>query len=120
MLQSFDRGYSRSITSPAISASAWTSAPAPGERRAGRRRPIGFVGASEQAVVDYIQRHFRRSSAPGPHHDRRRPAAVFARKHRRELFPETPSSGFGGPAIPRGAPLGDNETRVPVVNDFPR
>src|SRR6188472_4137099 len=52
--------------------------------------PTGFVGAPEREVVDYI-----RSTFP----DRRKPdlivtlggvAAVFAREHRQQLFPDTP------------------------------
>jgi hypothetical protein len=83
--------------------------------------PTGFVGAPEQAVVDYI-----RSTFP----DRRKPdlivtlggvAAVFARKHRQQLFSDTPvlfaavDERFLGQA-----PLDEYETAVPSVNDFPR
>ena len=49
------------------------------------------------------------------------PAAVFARKYRQQLFPDTPllfaavDQRYLG-----GAPLGENETAVAVVNDYPR
>ena len=49
------------------------------------------------------------------------PAAVFARQHRRQLFPETPLLFASvDQRYLRDAPLGDNETAVAVVNDFPR
>ena len=49
------------------------------------------------------------------------PAAVFARKHRQQLFPATPLLFASvDQRWLRGAPLGENETAVAVVNDFPR
>ena len=49
------------------------------------------------------------------------PAALFARSHRQQLFPERPLL-FG--AVDerwfRGGPLGENESAVAVANDFPR
>ena len=49
------------------------------------------------------------------------PAATFARKYRQQLFPDTP---LVFAAVDRrvlgDAPLGKNETAVPVDNDFPQ
>ena len=48
------------------------------------------------------------------------PAAVFARKHRQQLFPDTPLLFASvDQRFLRDAPLGENETAVAVVNDFP-
>src|SRR5205814_516820 len=48
------------------------------------------------------------------------PAAAFARKHRRDLFPGTPLLFTAvDERYLRGAPLGENETAVSVINDFP-
>ena len=49
------------------------------------------------------------------------PAAVFARKHRQQLFPDTPLLFAAvDQRFLRDAPLGENETAVAVVNDYPR
>ena len=79
------------LTSPATSASTWTSAP-------GRPvnvvqvvvGPTGFVGAPEQAVVDYIRSIFADRPKPDLIVTVAGPAAVFARKYRQQLFPDTP------------------------------
>jgi signal transduction histidine kinase len=83
--------------------------------------PTGFVGAPEQAVVDYIRSMFTDRPPPNLIVTVGGPAAVFARNHRRQLFPETPllfasvdKRWF------RGAPFGENESAVAVANDFPR
>ena len=83
--------------------------------------PTGSVGAPEQAVVDYIRAIF----ADGPEPDLivtvAGPAAVFARKYRRQLFPETPLLfGAVDQRYLRNAPLGNNEAAVSVDNDFSR
>jgi ABC-type uncharacterized transport system substrate-binding protein len=98
------------------------------EQRAGR--PVNFVqivvgrtgsvGAPEQAVVDYIRSTFADRPRPDLIVTVAGPAAVFARKHRQELFPDTPllyaavdQRWF------RDAPPGENEAAVAVVQDFP-
>ena len=83
--------------------------------------PTGFVGAPEQALVDYT----RASTANRPKPDLivtvAGPAAVFARTYRQQLFPETPVLFASvDEKYLRGAALGDNETAVAVVNDYPR
>ena len=122
VLQSFDRGNLSSTTSPATSASTWTSAP-------GRPvnvvqvvvGPTGFVGAPEQAVVDYIRSTFADRPKPDLIVTVAGPAAVFARKYRQQLFPDTPLLFAAvDQRYLRDAPLGENETAVAVVNDFPR
>jgi signal transduction histidine kinase len=83
--------------------------------------PTGAVGASEQAVVDYIQSIFADRPAPDLVVTVAGPAAAFARKHRQQIFPETPLlfASVDHRWI-RDAPLRDNETTIAVVNDFPR
>ena len=53
--------------------------------------PTGFVGASEQAVVDYIRSSFVDRPKPDLIVTIGGPAAVFARKYRQQLFPDTPT-----------------------------
>ncbi len=82
--------------------------------------PTGFVGAPEQAVVDYIRSTFADRPKPELIVTVAGPAAVFARKHRQELFPDTPLLFASvDRRFLRDAPLGDNETAVAVANDFP-
>ena len=83
--------------------------------------PTGFVGAPEQAVVDYIQATFADRPKPDLIVTLAGPAAVFARKHRRQLFPEAPLLlAAADERYLRDAPLGDNETDVSVRGDFSR
>ena len=83
--------------------------------------PTGFVSAPEQAVVDYIRSTFVNRPNPDLIVTIAGPAAVFARKYRQQLFPETPILFASvDQKYLRDAPLGDNETAVAVVNDFPR
>ena len=82
--------------------------------------PTGFVGAPEQAVVDYIRSTFADRPKPELIVTIAGPAAVFARKHRQELFPDIPLLFASvDQRFLRDAPLGENETAVAVVNDFP-
>ena len=82
--------------------------------------PTGFVGASDQAVVDYIQAKFA-NRPPDLIVTVAGPAASFARRHRPELFPVTPLVFASvDQRFLAGEPLADNETAVAVVNDFPR
>ena len=83
--------------------------------------PTGFVGAPEQAVVDYIRSTFVDRPKPDLIVTVAGPAAVFARKYRQQLFPDTPTLLASVDQKYLGdAPLGDNETAVAVVNDYPR
>ena len=83
--------------------------------------PTGFVRASEQAVVDYIRSTFIDRPTPDLIMTVGGPAAVFARKYRQQLFPDTPLLLA---AIDRqylgDAPLGDKEIAVGVDNQFSR
>ena len=82
--------------------------------------PTGFVGAPEQAVVDYIRSIFADRPTPDLIVTVGGPAAVFARKYRQQLFPDTPLLFASvDQRYLRDAPLGENETAVAVVNDFP-
>ncbi len=83
--------------------------------------PTGFVGAPERAVVDYIRSMYANRPAPDLVVTAGGPAAVFARKYRRELFPATPLLFAAvDQRFIQAAPLGENEGAVSVRNDFPR
>ena len=83
--------------------------------------PTGAVGAAESAVLDYIRSMYADRPPPDLIVTVAGPAAVFARKYRRQLFPETPllfaaldQRWFSG------AQLGKNESAVAVAHDYPR
>ena len=83
--------------------------------------PQGFVGASEQSVVDYIQSLFAGGPKPDLIMTVAGPAAAFARKHRQQLFPDTPMLfAAADQRYLRDDPLGENEAAVAVDNDFPK
>ena len=82
--------------------------------------PQGFIGAPEQAIIDYIHSAY----AGGPNPDLiitiAGPAAVFARKYRAQLFPETPLLFAGADErYMREVPIEENEAAIAVRNDFP-
>ena len=82
--------------------------------------PTGSVGAPEQAVVDYIRSTFVDRPKPDLIVTVAGPAAVFARKYRQQLFPDTPTVFASVDQKYLGdVPLGDNETAVAAVNDYP-
>ncbi len=82
--------------------------------------PTGFVGAPEQAVVDFIRSTFADRPKPDLIVTLAGPAAVFARKYRQQLFPDTPLLFAAvDERYLQDAPLGENETAVAVANDFP-
>ena len=122
LLQSFDRGNLILDHFTATSGSTWISVP-------GRPvnivqvivGPTGFVGAPEQAIVDFIRSTYADRPTPDLIVTVAGPAAVFARKYRQQLFPDTPL--LFAPVDQRylqDAPLGENETAVAVASDFPR
>jgi hypothetical protein len=83
--------------------------------------PTGFVRAPEQSVVEYIRSMYVDRPPPDLIVTTGGPAAVFARKHRHELFPEKPLLFASvDQRYLNGAPLGGNESAVAAVNDFPR
>ena len=83
--------------------------------------PTGSVSAPEQAVVDYIRSTFADRPKPDLIVTVAGPAAVFARKYRQQLFPDTPTLFASVDQKYLGdVPLGDNETAVAVVNDYAR
>ena len=82
--------------------------------------PTGFVGASEEAIVDFIRSAYADRAKPDLIVSVAGPAALFARKYRRRLFPDTPLLFASvDQRWLRDAPLGANETAVAVINDFP-
>ena len=99
------------------------------EQRAGRPLNIeqvavgrgGFVGPSEQRNVDYIRSMYAGRPAPDLIVTIAGPAAVFARKYRKQLFPDVPLVFAAADVRFLGdAALSDNETAVSAINDFPR
>ena len=83
--------------------------------------PTGFVGAPGQAVVDYIRSTFIGRPKPDLIVTVAGPAAVFARKYRQQLFPDTPTLlASVDQKYLKDAPLGDNEAAVAAVTDYPR
>jgi signal transduction histidine kinase len=82
--------------------------------------PTGATGASERAVVDYIHAIFAGHPQPDLIVTVAGPAAVFARKNRQRLFPDTPILLS---AVDRrylgDAPLADTEAAATVDADFP-
>jgi signal transduction histidine kinase len=83
--------------------------------------PTGFVSAPEHAVVDYIRATFADRPKPDLIMTVSGPAAVFARKYRQQLFPNTPLLFASvDQRFLRDAPLAEKEVAVAVANDFPR
>ena len=83
--------------------------------------PTGIAGAPEHASVDYIRSTFADRPKPDLILTSAGPAAVFARTYRRQLFPDTPLLFAAvDERFLRGAPMGEKESAVAVVNDFPR
>ena len=82
--------------------------------------PTGFVGAPEQAVVDFIRSTYADRPKPDLIVSVAGPAALFARKYRRQLFPDTPLLFAAvDQRYLADAPLGENDTAVAAANDFP-
>ena len=83
--------------------------------------PTGFVGASDQAMVDFIRATYANRSNPDLIVTIAAPAALFARTHRQQLFPDTPvlfsavDQRFMG-----DSQFAENETSSAVINDFPQ
>lgn len=82
--------------------------------------PTGFVVAPEHEVVDYVRSTYSNRPKPDLIVTVAGPAALFARKYRDQLFPETPLLFAAvDRRFLRDAPLGRNETAVAVDVDFP-
>jgi PAS domain S-box-containing protein len=81
--------------------------------------PSGFAESPETAIIDFLRSAFADQPKPDLVVTVGGPAAAFARKHRRQLFPESP---FLFAALDRrfleDAPLAADETAVAVDNDF--
>jgi ABC-type uncharacterized transport system substrate-binding protein len=81
----------------------------------------GLVDTPDQAVLDYIRSTFGGRQKPDLILTIAGPAAIFGRKYRQVLFPDTPLLlAAVDRRILEAAPLGDNEAAVAVANDFPR
>jgi signal transduction histidine kinase len=82
--------------------------------------PTGFVGASEQAIVDFIDSAYANRPKPDLIVSIAGPAALFAHKYRQSLFPDVPLLFASvDQRYLRDFHLGENETAVAVVHDFP-
>jgi signal transduction histidine kinase len=80
----------------------------------------GLVDPPDQAIVDYIRSTFANRPKPDLIMTIAGPAAMFARKYRPLLFPDTPL--LFAAVHPRNldsAPLRENEAAFPVGNDVP-
>ena len=83
--------------------------------------PAGFITPPEEPVVDFLRSAFADRAAPDLIVTVGGPAAAFARKHPRTLFPGAPRLFAAvDQRFLQEAPLAGNETAVAVVNDVPR
>ena len=81
--------------------------------------PTGFAVSPEKPVVDFLRAAFADRPKPDLVMTLGGPAATFARKYRRQLFPESPLLfACVDRRFMEGAPLATNETAVAVDNDF--
>ena len=81
--------------------------------------PSGLAGASEQAIVAFIQSTFAGRPKPDLIVSLGGPAALFARKHRQKIFPELPLLLASVDVRVLGdAPLQDNETATLVAVNY--
>ena len=84
--------------------------------------PTGFVGASEQAVVDFIRSTFRRSSQAGPYRDGRRPGGGIRAQVSTAALSRYAAPLRGRRSAISSATRRSARTRLPSrsINDFPR
>ncbi len=82
--------------------------------------PTGIVAAPEQAVVDFIRSTYAGRPPPDLIVTIAGPAAVFARKYRSQLFPDTPLlfAAVDQRYLQEG-PASGNESAVSATNNFP-
>ena len=81
--------------------------------------PTGFVGASEQAIVEFIDSAYAARPKPDLIVSLGGPASLFARKFRQQLFPAVPLLIAAIDQRWLGdTPLGANVTAVASSNDF--
>jgi signal transduction histidine kinase len=82
--------------------------------------PSGFLETPEQAIADFLRAAFANHPKPDLVITTGGPAAVFARKYREQLFPESPLllAAFDQRFM-QNAPLSEHETSVAVLNDMP-
>ena len=78
----------------------------------------GFIGAPEDAVVDYIRSTFPHGLEPDLIVTVGAPATVFARKYRQHLFPDKPLLACVDQRFLDDVPLEKNETAVAGASNF--
>ena len=82
--------------------------------------PSGFGATPEPAIVDYLRAAFADRPKPDLVMTVGGPASVFARKHRRELFPDSPLLlAAVDERFLQTEPLATDEAAVAVRNDIP-
>ena len=120
VLQSFDRGnliLDHFTTNLRVDLDRYAGA---GQLHPGQRGTDGFCGAPEQSIVDFIHSTFENRPKPDLIVSIAGPAAVFARKYRQQLFPETPLLLASIDQRYLGdAPLGENDAAVTVSTISP-
>ena len=79
--------------------------------------PAGFDTAPEQAIVDFLRAAFQGRADPDLVVTVGGPAAAFARRHRAQLFPDTPLLFGAADRRWLGSQLGVNEAAVVVDQD---
>lgn len=81
--------------------------------------PSGFDLNPDEAVVGYLRSAYANLPKPDLILAMAGPAGAFVRRHRAEIFPDSPLLYAGvDQRFLRGAPLAPNETAVGVANDF--
>ena len=81
--------------------------------------PSGFDVSPEKAILDYLRSAFAGRPGPDLVVTMGGPAAVFARRHRAQLFPASPLlMAAVDQRFMESAPPSDNETAVAVAGDF--
>src|SRR5262245_54457559 len=82
--------------------------------------PSGFNVTPEEAIVDYLRTAYANRRAPDLVITTGGPAATFARRHRRGLFPRSPILFAAvDERFLQSRPLADDEAAAAVANDFP-
>ena len=83
--------------------------------------PAGSIGASERVAVEFIRSAYEGHRKPDLVVAIAGPATAFARRHRAQLFPDTPLLlGLVDRRVLGTEPLGPNDVAITAINDYPR
>jgi PAS domain S-box-containing protein len=81
--------------------------------------PSGFVTNPDEAVIGYLQTAYANRREPDLIVAMAGPAAAFAKRHRKRVFPDSPLLIAGADErFLKGIRLGANEAAVAVANDY--